>query len=468
MKRFLALQCRDVVVAVALGMFMVQLDASVLVIALPAMARDFGVPLVSLSLAVTIYLTMLVAFLPLSGWAADRFGPRRVMLWAMLGFGLFSLLCALAQTYAQFVAFRALMGISASLLTPVGRLIMLKQANRDELVDALAITAMPMLVAPTVGPSLGGFIVEHGRWEYIFLLNVPVALLLFLFCRWRLAEVPPEPDRRLDWIGAALLAGALIALLGGIDRLAAHPADPWPWALLAGGAVLGWLTRRHLRRHADPVVSLGALHIPGFRTTVVGAGAVVRMPLRAMLFLLPLMLQAGFGFSPFVAGLLLMALNGGDLVTKPLVVRSYDRLGFRRTIMAGSVACLASLAVIALAPPGARSLALILCALFVCGVARSILFTGMASLTFITLDSAHMSSGNVVANISMQLFNALSVSATALILGLSALSGGRSEPVMADYRVAFWAIIAIGLVSTLALRREIPRHLHDLERPIPA
>lgn len=468
MKRFLALRCRDVVIAVALTMFMVQLDAAVLVIALPAIARDFGVPLVSLSLAVTIYLTMLVAFLPLSGWAADRFGPRRVMLWAMVGFALFSLLCALAQSYAQFVLFRALMGISASLLTPVGRLIMLRQASREELVDALAITAMPMLVAPTVGPSLGGFIVEHGRWEYIFLLNVPVALLLFLFSRWRLEEVPPEPDRRLDWIGAALLAASLIALLAGVDQLATRPGNALPWAMLAGGAVLAMLTRRHLRTHADPVVSLAALRIPAFRTTVTGAGAVVRMPLRAMLFVLPLMLQAGFGFSPFVAGLLLMALNGGDLIIKPLVVRGYDRLGFRRTIMAGSIACLLSLAVIALAEPGARSIALILSALFVCGVARSILFTGMASLTFITLDAAHMSSGNVVANISMQLFNALSVSVTALILGLSARSGGRSEPVMADYRIAFWAIIAIGLAATLAMRREIPRHLRDLDQPLPA
>jgi len=463
LKRFLTLKCRDIVIAVALTMFMVQLDASVLIIALPAIARAFDVPLVSLSLAVTIYLTMLVAFLPLSGWAADRFGPRRVLLSAMISFAIFSLLCALAQSYWQFVIFRALTGASASLLTPVGRLILLKQASKDELVDAVAITAMPMLVAPTIGPSLGGFIVEHGRWEFIFLLDVPVALLIFLFARWRVEEVAPEVNRRLDWIGAILIAISLVALLTGIDRLAARPGDPLPWGMASGGIALAWLAVRHLRAHPDPIVSLASLHVPVFRTTVVGMGAIVRLPLRAMLFLLPLMFQAGFGFSPFEAGLLLMALNGGDLVTKPLVVRCFDRLGFRHTIMIASLACLAALAVIASAGPGERSVAFILVALFVCGVARSILFTGMASLSFMALDSANLSSGNVVANISMQLFNVLAVSVTALILGLSAWSNGRDEPVLWDYSATFWTIIAIGLGSTFALLRQIPRHLRNID-----
>lgn len=434
MKRFLSLTCRNVVVIVSIVMFMIQLDASVLAIALPAIARDFAVPVVSLSLAITIYLTMLVACLPLSGWAADRFGPRRVMLVSMVGFASFSVLCALSKTLLMFVACRALMGICASLLTPVGRLLLLKQADKAELVDALAIIAMPMLIAPTVGPSIGGFIVEHGRWEYIFLLNVPVSLILFALTRWLVSEVPPDRGKRLDWAGAGLMAGALIALLAGIDRLASGVAQPLPWVLLTSGALLAGLTLGHVRCHPHPIVSFGSLEIPAFRTTVIGAGAVVRLPSRALLFILPLMFQGGFGFSPLAAGLLLMALNGGDLVTKPLIVRSYDWFGFRRTVFFGSLVGLLALAIVALVESGPGAIPLILIALFVAGVVRSIVFTGMSSLTFIALDQQNLSSGNVVANISMQLFNALAVSVTASILSLSVWRNGRAEPVMADYR----------------------------------
>ncbi|MBN8831995.1 MAG: MFS transporter [Sphingomonadales bacterium] len=462
MRRFLSLKCRNVVIIVSITMFMIQLDASVLAIALPEIARDFGVPLVSLSLAITIYLTMLVACLPLSGWAADRFGPKRVMLVSIMGFGGFSILCALVGNYWVFIACRAVMGFCASLLTPVGRLLLLKQADKSELVDALAIIAMPMLIAPTIGPSIGGFIVQHARWEYIFLLNVPVGLALFLLTRSLVLEVPPDRERRLDWIGAGLVAGTLIALLAGIDRLASGVEKPLPWLSIAGGILLAIWTVKHVRCHPYPIVSFAALANPAFRTTVIGAGAVVRLPARALLFILPLMFQGGFGFDPLVAGLLLMALNGGDLVSKPLVVRAYDRIGFRRTVFFGSLAGLLALSAIALVDRGRNAITIIVAALFVAGVVRSIVFTGMSSLTFITLDKQTLSSGNVVANISMQLFNALAVSITALILSLSVWSHGRTDPVIADYRFALWVILAIGLVSTLALWRQIPDRLSDI------
>lgn len=462
MKRFLSLQCRDIVIVVSLTMFMVQLDASILLIALPDIGRSFGVPTISLSLAVTLYLTMIVAFLPLSGWAADRFGPRRVMCIAMIGFATSSLLCALAQGYWQFIAFRALMGICASLLTPVGRLIMLKQVSKGELVDALAITAMPMLVAPTLGPSIGGLIVDLGRWEYIFLLNIPVALALLLVTLWRIEEVPRDPGRALDWIGALLLAAASITMLAGIDGLAGGFTDPRPWMLILAGLLLCGLTWRHLTRHPGPIVTLSALRIPAFRTTVLGAGAAIRLPARAMLFVLPLMFQGAFGFGPFVAGLLLMALNGGDLVSKPFVVRAYGRYGFRETIAAFSLLGLAALMVVAVAGRWDAVVSVILVSLFLCGVARSVVFTGMASLTFTALPAPEMSSGNVVANISMQLFNALAVSLTAFILSMSSWAHGHAEPALIDYQIALGAVALVGLLSTLALWRQLPRQLDDI------
>ena len=462
MKRFLSLKSRDVIVVVAASMFMAQLDGAVLAVAVPRISSDFGVPVVSLSLAITIYLTMLVAMLPVSGWAADRFGARRVFLGATLGFGFSSLLCALADGYWPFIAARALQGIAAALLTPVGRLILVRETPKEELVDALAITAMPMLVAPTVGPSVGGLIVDYMRWEYIFLLNLPIALVLFVIARLRIPQAAPDRSRRFDIVGALLISGALIAALTGFDRLSGGLARPLPWALIALGVVLAWIAWRHVERHPDPIVSFRSLAIPGFRTTAIGAGSVIRLPARAMLFALPLLFQLGFGFDPLVAGLMLMALNGGDLVMKPLAKPLYDRFGYRETVFWASIAGLAALLAVALASKGAWLVPLLLVALVVAGVARSLVFTGMASLTYASLGKTHMNSGNVVATISMQLFNAVAVSATAIMLALSADVAGRAEPAVADYRYALIAIVLIGLGATFALRPQMPRNLSEV------
>lgn len=462
MKRFLSLKSRDVIVVVAAAMFMAQLDGAVLAIALPEISRALGVPVVSLSLSITIYLTMLVAMLPISGWAADRFGPRRIFLIATVGFALFSALCAVAESYWIFVLARALQGAAAALLTPVGRLILLRETPKDELVDALSITAMPMLVAPTIGPSLGGFIVDYARWEYIFLLNLPIAAALFVAAWLRIPATPPDPSRKFDIVGTVLLSAALISLLTGFDRLAGGILRPLPWSLLAFGAVLAWFTLRHLKRHPDPIVSLEALQIPGFRTAALGAGAAIRLPARSILLALPLLFQLGFGFSPFAAGLLLIALNGGDLLTKPLARPFYQRFGFRETVFWASLAGLAALAAIASSIPGPWLVPVLVVALTVAGISRSLVFTGMASLSYATLSQAHMSSGNVVANISMQLFNAVAISATAVILALSAEAGGRAEPAVIDYRIALIAIVAIGLVATVRLRPQLPRNLSEI------
>ncbi len=456
MKRFLKLESRDIVVVVSLAMFMIQLDSAVLTIALPVIARDFEVPVVSLSLSITIYLTMLVAVLPVSGWAADRFGARRVFLAATAVFALFSLCCALAPGFWTFILARAFQGASASLLAPVGRLIMLQRTSKEELLDALSITAMPMLIAPTVGPSIGGFIVDYGRWEYIFLLNIPFAAILFFLTKRNIADMEPNPSRKLDWVGLLLLSFALIASLMGFDRLTGGIARPLPWTLIAFGLALGWLTWRHIKRHRQPIIALDAFKYRNFRTNSIGAGAIIRLPARAMLFALPLMLQVGFGYSPFVAGIMLMALNGGDLITKPWVKPVFDRFGVRNTIMVGSAMGLAGLTAIAVVERGPYTLAIILAALLLCGISRSLIFTGLSFLTFADLQEDTVVSGNVVANISMQLFNAIAVSATALVLGLATQMSGIAEPQIGEFRFTIGVMIAVGVIASIMLWRHLP------------
>ncbi len=462
MKRLLALQSWDMVLITSAAMFMAQLDGAVLVVALPDIARDFGRPVVSLSLAVSIYVTMIVAVLPASGWAADRFGAKRVFLSAIVGFAAFSLCCALSETFWTFILARALQGASAALIVPVGRLILLRQTSKEELVDAMAITAMPMLIAPTFGPSLGGFIVDYARWEYIFLLNLPVSALLFLVACIRIPRMEADPRLPLDVRGIVLLGGGLIAMLTGLDRLVGGLAAPLPWSLIATGMLLFLAAIHHIRRHPGAVVETAAMHSPAFRTAAIGAGAFSRLPPRALIFALPLMFQVGFGLSPFVAGLLLIALNGGDLITKPWIKPLFDRLGYRHTVIGASIAGLAAIAVFIAATPGQWLLPLLTVALFVAGMARSLVFTGISTLSYATLGPSTMTSGNVLANISMQLFNALSISITAVILSLFARAGGYTEPSIDQYRLTLAAIAGIGIVSTLFLYHRLPHDLREV------
>lgn len=462
MRRFLALKNRDMVLITATAMFMAQLDGSVMIVALPSIARDFGLPTVSLSFAVTIYLTMLVAILPISGWAADRFGPRRVFLTATAGFAIFSIGCALSDSFWPFILSRALQGACAALMTPVGRLILLRQTDKSELVDALSITAMAMLIAPTLGPSIGGFIVDYGRWEYIFLINVPISALLLIAGRLRIPDLGADPSLRLDAIGALLLSGGLLAALSGFDRLVGGLAAPLPWLLIAAGVGAFAIGVRHIRRQETPLISFEAMRHAGFRSATIGASAIMRIPGRALLFALPLMFQLGFGFSPFEAGLLLIAINGADFLTKPWIKPSLDRFGFRRTVVFASLAGVVAIALFAVARPGPLLLPVLIAGLFLAGAARSFVFTSLTALAFSTLNNATMTSGNVLASISMQAFNTLAVSITAVTLSLFARVGDGAEPGMADYRFTLVVIAAIGVAATLAARRLLPPDLKDI------
>lgn len=453
------LESRGLVLAVAVTMFMVQLDATMLVVALPVISSEFRVPTMSLSLAITIYLTMMVALLPASGWAADRFGARRVFVCAIVGFALASLLCALCDSLWLLVTARALQGAAASMLVPIARLILLKRTARHELVDALSIMAMPMLVAPTVGPILGGLIVQFTRWELIFLLNLPVAVLLLWLTRAHVPPLSPDPTKRLDWRGALLFAGALITGTTGLDRLTANPERPLAWLLVACGAAIAAMTWRHLRRHPHPIVSLDALRHPTFATTALGAGALVRVPARALLFITPLMLQMAFGLSPFAAGLALMALSGGDLVTKPVIRPLFDRFGFYRTMIWSSLAGSMTLVALAMLPRSSMLVPALLVVLLVSGISRSVLFTGISVQSFSALDDEQMSSGNVVISVSQQFMNMATVLLSTMLLALLAQTAGKLEPGLLEFRLALVVIAIVGALATVRLRRHLPHHL---------
>ena len=319
---------------VAITFFMENLDATVIATALPQMASDFGESAVSLNIGISAYLLAVAVFIPLSGWVADRYGPRRVFAGAIGLFTVASLLCGMAPSLETFVGARVLQGIGGALMVPVGRLVVLRTTEKKDLVRMLAVITWPGLVAPVLGPPLGGLIVTHWSWPWIFYLNIPLGLLAIAAAWLLIPDARSAEKRRFDTLGFVCLASACAAWLVGLEMLGSLAGGSLGagLALVSLGGLLTWLAIRHCQRHPSPLLPLDTLSIPTFRVSIVG-GTLFRLSISALPFLIPLLLQIGFGLSPVDAGLLVLAIFAGNLAMKPFTTGLLRRYGFRRVLL---------------------------------------------------------------------------------------------------------------------------------------
>lgn len=440
---------------VATALFMENTDATVIATALPTIARSLGEDPIALKLALTAYLVSLAIFIPISGWAADRFGARTVFRIALGVFMAGSLACAAASSLTGFVGARFLQGLGGAMMVPVGRLLILRSVPKAELVSALAYLTIPALIGPIMGPPLGGLITTYLDWRWIFFINIPIGiagivLATLYFDNVREAERPP-----LDVLGFLLSGLGLAALMLGIASTGRHLLpNGVSWGCLAAGIVLLALYLRHSRGVAHPVIRLDLLSYPTFRAAVTG-GSLFRIGTGAIPFLLPLMLQIGFGLDPLQSGLLTFAAAAGALLIKiigPRILRTY---GFRRVMLVNAVVASGFLAVNGLFTAETPH-ALIVCALLLGGCVRSLQFTCVNAIAYAELDTRAMSAATSLASVAQQLSLSLGVSIGALALEASAAAQGRHEIEAGDFGPAFFTVAAISLASFLAFRRLRP------------
>jgi MFS family permease len=318
---------RAIVFLVAGAAFMEMLDGTAIVTALPRMGQVFGVTAVAMNLGITAYLLAVAVCLPASGWAAERYGVRRVFAGGLVLFTLASLFCAFSQSLGEFVGARVLQGMGGSAMVSVGRLAVLRVTPKPQMVHAIGTIIWPGLIAPVVGPALGGFLVTYISWRWIFAINLPLGLLA-LAAALRLMPTGHEAQARgLDLRGLALLGLVLATLVGGANGLG--DGDVYSlWALVAS-AVLAGLTWWHCRRHPAPLLQFAALRHRSFSVGVVD-GSAFRIAINSAPFLLPLFFQLVLGYNAFHAGLLLLALFAGNLLMKTSTTRTLRAFGFRR------------------------------------------------------------------------------------------------------------------------------------------
>lgn len=423
---------------------MQNLDSTALVTALPLIAKSLGETPLRLHMAVTAYMLAFAAFLPLSGWVADKFGARRIFRLSMAIFTGSSIMCGYAQTYEQLILFRVLQGFGGAMMVPVARLIMVRSVPKADLVNAMIIMGLPSFIGPVIGPVVGGFIATFASWRWVFWMNVPVGLIgMFLVTRF-IDDVRETSVKPFDWLGFLMLSFGLGASVFGLDAvMTRHATDPLSVSLLSGGAMSLALYIFHARRSDKPILDLSLLRIPTFRISIT-TGSLFRIGVGANPFLLPMMMQVGFGYTPFQSGLVTCMSSIGAMFMRTAAKKMLKWLGFRNVLVWNGMVAGAFLAFCGLFRPD-TPYTVMLAVIFMGGVFRSLQFTSLNALAYADLEQAQMSHATSFQQMSQRLSMSVGIAFSATILHIAA-GGAEHVPVSAF----MWAFVIIGGTSAIS------------------
>jgi len=443
---------RTIALIVGAAMFMEQLDGTVLATALPSMARELGVAATSLSIALTSYLISLAIFIPVSGRIADRFGARNVFRTAIVIFLVGAITCANAPNVITLVLARFFEGIGGALMMPVGRLVLMRNVEKRDLIHATSWVLIPAVVGPILGPPVGGFIVTYlHSWRWIFYLNVPTGLigivLVSLFIPNSRGEVPEKPDYR----GVFLSSLSLGLFLFGFELISHEGLLYLALSFLTVGTLLGVLYVYHARRTEDPILDISLMKIPTFGTSVM-AGAITRVTQGAHPYLLPLMMQLGFGLSAAQSGAMTLATALGSIAAKPVAPTLLRRFGFRDTLVVNGFFASSGYMICGLFRPG-WPLPVMFALMVLSGFFMSIQFTGFNTIAYDEVSQARMGAATSFYTTFQQLMLSVGICSGAAALQAAMVLRGHAKPLFSDFTAAFWAVAAVSLLATIWNRR---------------
>lgn len=430
----------------ALGVFIQMLDSTILNTALPSMARDLRESPLQMQSAVIAYVLTQALLMPLSGYLFDRFGAKRLFVAAMLVFVAGSLLCAAAPTLNMLVAGRVVQGMGGAMLAPVPRMVIVRAYDKTRLVSMMNYVIMPALAGPVLGPVAGGYLVQYFSWHWIFLVNLPFGLAAAWWC-WRIMpDLRRENmDRHFDLTGFLLFGGGSLGLTLAVE--ATHHPQGGLYALLLLACSLSALALywRHSEHDPAPLYGRHLLQVRTFRLGL-GGNLVSRLGMSALPFMLPLMLQVGFGRSAIEAGWALAPVALASIAAKPLIQPLMRRFGFRRVLVCNTWLIGLIIMSFALVSRG-MPVWYLLPQLVLLGLCNSIQFTGMNTLTLADLSREQAGSGSSLMTVNQQLSIGFGIA-----LGAALLQYLSTAPFLkGDIEAAFhWTFVALGLMTVLS------------------
>ena len=453
---------------VAFAFLMEQLDSTIVTTAIPAMAHTLKVGPLQMSSAVTSYILSLAVFIPVSGWIADRYGARRVFAAALLIFTIASALCGFAENLPALVVMRVLQGFGGAMMTPVGRLILLRAFPREQLVRAMIYMSIPAIIGPTIGPILGGVLTTYTNWRWVFYVNVPIGLVGILLALRFVEDTRATERESFDVTGFLLCGIGLGFVQFGIENAQRLIA---PRAIVLGltgvGILLLLAYLPYARNRANAALDLSLFSIRTFRISTL-SGGLSRTGVNAVPFMLPLLFQIGFGLSAVQSGLLTFISSTSALAVRPVASWLLRTFGFRRLLAGNAVICaavIASFAVIQARTPHWADFLLVL----VFGIVRSVQFMMTNTLTYADTPAEKLSHSTSLGGVIQQLTVSFGVSIAAVLLAL--IAGPARRPDVTDFHHAFLLVALITLLSApgfLRLHEDDAAHvsLYRKARPL--
>ncbi|MRW88536.1 MFS transporter [Duganella sp. FT80W] len=432
---------------VAIAFFMETLDSTIIVTALPHMARSFDIDVARLSIGVTAYLMAAAVCVTASGWLADRIGSRTLFCGAIGVFTIASVICGMAQDFSAFIAGRVLQGVAAAMMSPVGRLVVLRTSQKKDLGRALSALIWPGLAAPVIGPPLGGFITDMANWRWIFYVNVPVGLIGMALV---MAYVPNEKQapRPFDRKGFLLMAVALGALTYGLDLLGMRQQQALYWGagLVVLASVLGVMVHRHLSSAQHPLVNPAIFKVRSFFISSVTGGVISRAAISATPFLLPLMFQLAYGMTPLQSGSLLLAYMLANLLMKTVTTPILAAVGIRNALIWSSIVSGLGIALCGFVSPAA-DLALNIVILAFAGAGRSMQLTAITMVNFADIPPPQRQPASVLSSLTQQIGMGAGVAVGALLLTVGQTTRGAPALALPDFQLA---LVLAGVISASA------------------
>ena len=438
---------------IASALFLENMDSTVLATSLPAIALDLGIDPIILKLAFTSYLLSLAVFIPISGWMAERFGARHVFRLAIAVFTLASMACAFTTTLPGFIAARFFQGMGGAMMVPVGRFVLVRAVPKSELVQALSYLTLPALIGPVFGPLIGGFLTTYLHWRWIFFINLPMGLLGIILATRYVPDVKGDHPTPLDGRGFLLSGLGLSSLVFGLTILGREflPFSVAPGLILFGFLCLVFYVL-HARHVPHPILKLKLLKLPTFRTSVIG-GFFFRAGIGSNPFLLPLMLQIGFGLSAFQSGSLTFASSAGALIMKFTAPRILKRFGFRQILVVNGLISAAFFGAIALFSEATPHI-LILAVLLTGGFFRSLQFTCLNAIAYAEVEQSDLSRASSFASVVQQISGSMGVAFAAIIIESLQFMRGDLLLKPDDFRIAF-AVVSVLVASSVLFHRRL-------------
>lgn len=435
----------------ATAIFMQMLDSTILNTSLPSIAADLRESPLDMQNTIISYVLTLALFMPVSGFLADKFGTKKIFIFSIIVFSLGSLFCAASQNLTQLVISRVVQGIGGSLMTPVGRLALIKTYDRNELLPALNYAIVPALIGPVLGPLVGGYMVDYLSWHWIFLINIPIGLTgIFLSLKYmpdyKSAEISFDLKGFLIFASASLLLSVALELFGTSTRTT-------PVLLIfVFGFLMIYYYYRHASKTTDPIFPLNLFQVRTFRVGVLGNLA-TRLGISSVPLLLPLMIQIAYGQSAVISGWIVAPMALTAMFGKSSVIRILNRFGYRKTLMINTF--IIGFLICCMALPNINtSIWWFLPIIAILGFFNSIQFTSMNTISLADLRNSHTSSGNSLLAVNQQLAIGFGIAFGLIVLkifeGNAALMHGN--PHLA-FRYTFIVVGILTIFSGFVFRR---------------